>query len=312
MASSSRLATPAQSKSLWIRIWSYRYIYLLLLPGFIWLLIFSYYPMYGVQLAFKSFRTSIANSPWVGMANFNFMFRDVEFFIAFRNTVVISAMKLAVNFPIPIILAMLLNEIHQQKFKKFLQTVFTFPHFLSWVIVAAIIQNLLGSTGLVNNVIVSMGGERFMLFRNPQAFRWMLVISESWKGAGWSTIIYLAAIASIDPGQYESATIDGANRFHRLLHVTWPGIRGIASMMFILAIGGLVGGNFDQIFNLYNPAVYSTADILPTYIYRVTFGTGNDFGVATAIGLFNGLINCVLLLIAHRVITKYTDRQLFV
>jgi len=285
----------------------------MLLPPIVFLCVFSYYPMYGLSLAFKSFRGSFSTSTWVGWDNFARVFRDPEFFTAFNNTLVLSFLKLAVGFPIPILLAIALNELsnRRRRLSRSLQTIFTFPHFLSWVIVASIIKNLLGNDGLINSMIASFGGEKLQIFQKPEAFRWLLIFSESWKGAGWSSIIYLAALASIDPSLYESAVIDGANRAHRIWYVTWPGIRGIAAMLFILAVGGLVGGNFDQIYNLYNPAVYSTGDILDTYIFRVTFGVGNTYGIATAIGLFKGIINCALLLAANFVVSKLDGRRLF-
>ena len=300
-------------KPVFAQIWRYRYIYLMLLPPVVFLCVFAYYPMSGLSLAFKSFRGSFSTSTWIGWDNFERIFRDPDFFTAFKNTLLLSFMKLAVGFPIPILLAIALNELsnRRRRLSRSLQTIFTFPHFLSWVIVASIIKNLLGNDGLINSMIANFGGEKLQIFQNPEAFRWLLIFSESWKGAGWSSIIYLAALASIDPGLYESATIDGANRAQRIWCVTWPGIRGIAAMLFILAVGGLVGGNFDQVFNLYNPVVYSTGDILDTYIYRVTFGVGNTYGIATAIGLFKGIINCALLLAANFVVSKLDGRRLF-
>jgi putative aldouronate transport system permease protein len=291
-------------------IWRYRYIYLMILPGLIWLIVFSYVPMYGVQLAFKTFRGNIWTSPWVGLDNFRLMFLDPDFFRAFRNTVTLSVMKLVLTFPLPILLAISLNEIHFDKFKRVLQTIFTFPNFLSWIIVASIIKNLLGSTGLISNIMVAFGGDKLAIFQNPQQFRWMLILSEVWKGVGWSCIMYLAAIASIGPELYESAVIDGANRRQRMWHITWPGIQNMVAMMLILALGGLVGGNFDQIFNLYNGVVFDTADILGTYIYRATFAAGNTYGFATAVGLFTGLINAAMLITANVVTKKLTGSGL--
>lgn len=294
-------------------ILKYKYIYLILLPGLVFFIIFSYGPMYGIQLAFKNFQIGkgIWASPWVGFEKFNELFDNKEFWRAFKNTVELSFLKIGLAFPVPIIMAMLINEITNNKMKRTLQTVYTFPHFLSWVVLAGILGNLLGNGGAVNNLIAMMGGERIAFMANGTIFRGVLIFGGIWKEAGWSCIMYLAAIAGIDGAIYESATIDGANRLQKALHITWPGIRTMVAMLFILQIGNIMNGSFDQIFNLYNPTVFASADTIDTYIYRNTFQLPPDYGYSTAVGIFKGVINTTLVLTANGVVKKLDNSSLF-
>uniref|UniRef100_UPI000584C1CA ABC transporter permease n=1 Tax=Caldicellulosiruptor sp. F32 TaxID=1214564 RepID=UPI000584C1CA len=225
--------------------------------------IFCYIPMYGVTLAFKEYdyAKGILHSPWVGLRNFEFILMEPEFWQAFRNTIIISFGKLITGFPAPIILAILLNELREGRYKKSLQTIYTFPHFLSWVIVAGIIKNLFSSDGAINNALVALGFQKYSFLADARLFRPLLYISEIWKESGWSSIIYLAAISGIDPELYEAAYIDGANRWQRIRYITWPGIKPTAVLLFVLAVGNCMNAGFDQIFNLYNPLVYETGDI---------------------------------------------------
>lgn len=291
----------------------YKYIYLLILPGIMFFIIFHYFPMYGIQLAFKDFKIgkSIWESPWVGLEKFQMIFRNREFWRAFRNTLVLSFLKIVFAFPVPIILAMLINEINNSKLKRTLQTIYTFPHFLSWVVLAGILSNLLGNEGAVNNLITVFGGERVSFLSNGGIFRFVLIFGGIWKESGWSCIMYLAAIASIDSSIYESATIDGANRLQKAIYITWPGIKNMVAMLFILQIGNCMNGSFDQIFNLYNPTVFDVADTIDTYVYRITFQLPPDYGFSTAVGMFKGVINCILLLTANSVSRKLNDASLF-
>jgi putative aldouronate transport system permease protein len=284
----------------------YKWVYLLmLLPPLTLVILFHYVPMYGIQLAFKTYHLSgIASSPWVGLKHFERMFSEGDFWIAVKNTIIISLYKIAFGFPIPIILAILINEVMLKKFKRVLQTIYTFPHFLSWVVVSGLILNLLGNEGAVKKIAVLFDPnfqESWNILFNSSLFRPLLVASDIWKEVGWGTILYLAAITGIDPGLYEAATIDGCNRFHKIIYVTLPGMSGIIILMFILSMGNIMNANFDQIFNLYSPPVFKVGDVLDTYIYRLSFqsSTVMDFGFTTAVGLFKSVINFALILIAN-------------
>lgn len=294
----------------------YKYIYMLLFPGLLFFIIFAYVPMYGIQLSFKDYwiNKGIWGSPLAGidgLDKFRMLLVNKEFLNAFKNTLVISGLKLVVGFPIPIIIALLLNELTSVKLKKVLQTIFTFPHFLSWVILSGIVMTLLRSDGTLNNIIYALGGQRIDFMLNPSIFRGVLVFTDIWKEAGWSAIMYLAAMSSIDQTLYEVATIDGANRWNRMIHVTWPGISTMAAMLLILAVGNTMNANFDQIFNLYNPSVFKYSDIIDTYVYRVTFQMQADYGFSTAVGLFKGVVNCGLLLTANQIVKKFNQSSLF-
>ena len=294
----------------------YKYMYLILFPGILFFILFCYVPMYGIQLAFKDFwiNKGIWGSPLAGadgLDKFRMLLVNKDFLNAFKNTLVISGMKLVIGFPIPIIIALLINELTSVKVKKVLQTIFTFPHFLSWVILSGIVMTLLSTDGVVNNVIFSLGGNRVPFMTNPDIFRGMLIFTDIWKEAGWSAIMYLAAMSSIDQTLYEGATIDGASRWQSMLNVTWPGIKSMAAMLFILAVGNTMNVNFDQVFNFYNPAVFESADIIDTFVYRITFQAQGDYGFSTAVSLFKGVINCGLLLTANRIVKKLSDDSLF-
>ena len=292
--------------SLLYRIRYYKYIYLLLIPGLAYLFIFKYGPMYGIQLAFKDFMINkgISGSPWVGLDKFIFLLKEAAFWQAFSNTLIIALMKILIAFPFPILLALLINEFRADRTKKYLQIIYTFPHFLSWVVISGIFFNFFSNTGALNNLLAVIGLPRQNILTNAETFRLFLVFSVIWKEAGWGTIIYMAAISGIDPCLYESATIDGANRLQQNLHITWPGIRNIVVVMLILRLGHVMEAGFMQVFNLYNPAVYNVADIIDTYVYRITFQAIPDFGRSTAVGLFKGVINAVLLIGANNVAKK--------
>jgi putative aldouronate transport system permease protein len=298
----------------WRRIRRHKLLYLLVLPALIYYAIFSYAPMYGLTLAFKQymFREGILGSPWVGWSNFQEAFLYNDFWNALRNTVIISFGRLIFEFPVAIILALLLNELGERsKAKRLFQTVFTFPHFLSWVVLSGILINILGDTGLVNAIFSQIGLSRTDFLVTPSTFRPLLFASDDWKETGWAAIIYLAAIAGISPEQYEAAYVDGANRFDQLRFITLPAIAGTISIMLILAIGNIMNAGFDQIFNLYSGAVLNVGDILDTFVYRYTFQQGGSYGVATAVGLFKSVLNLVLLLLANGVVKRMGQEGLF-
>lgn len=286
------------------------------LPTFVLLLVFSYYPMYGIILAFKDFDFSkgILFSPFTknyGMYNFIRVFRNPQFYSAFHNTIVISLSRLFFEFPVPIIMALLINEIRSSKYKRLVQTVYTFPHFISWVIVTGLFFNLFANEGIVNQFMVLIGQQKTTILSNPDTFRPFLYATSNWKEAGWSAIIYLASITGISPELYEAAKIDGANRWQLCRHITLPCLRMTIIILFVLNIAGMMNAGFDQIFNLYNAAVQDKSDIIDTLVYRVQFKQGSDFGYTTAIGLFKSLINFALLLGANGLVRKVNGRGIY-
>ena len=287
-------------------IWRYKWVYLLMLfPVLALLVLFRYVPMYGIQLAFKTYKLAgIVASPWVGFEHFQRMFVEKDFWVAVSNTIVISLLKTVFGFPFPIILALMINEVIQPKFKRILQTIYTFPHFLSWVVVAGLVLNLLGDSGAIKKLAVSIVPslrDSWNVLYDVKVFRTLLVASDIWKEGGWGTILYLAAITSVDPSLYEAATIDGCNRLQKITNVTLPGIIGIIVLMFILSMGNIMSANFDQVFNLYSPPVFKVGDVIDTYIYRLTFQSSTlmDYGFSTAVGFFKSLINYALLAAAN-------------
>ncbi|MFK7692462.1 ABC transporter permease [Paenibacillus sp. HJGM_3] len=305
-----------KSKGLLQRMNEHKYLYILVLPLLAYYIIFDYGPMYGIILAFKEFNFAkgIWRSEWVGFANFEEIFRLHDFWIAFRNTIIISFGRLIFEFPVPIVVALLINEVRRKGMKKFYQVVYTFPHFLSWVIVSGIMVNFLGAFGVLNQLLDLLGMHKVSLLVDPTYFRGLIYTSSLWKDMGWGTIIYLAAIAGINPALYEAASIDGANRYQQMLHITWPALKSTVVILLILQIGRTMssgGGGFDQIFNLYNPAVYEKADILDTYIYRRTFAVGSSYGTSTAVGLFKSVINFALLYVANRTAKRLGQEGLY-
>jgi len=287
-------------------IWFYRYIYVMLALPIAFFIIFRYIPMYGVQLAFKEYSLrGIAASPWIGFGHFERMMIETDFFRALVNTLIISFQKIVFGFPFPVILAVMLNEIYMPKYKGLLQTVYTFPHFLSWIVVAGICLNLFGDAGAMKKIIEVMSPEmakNWDFLYNDSTFRGFLVGTDIWKEAGWGTIIYLACIAGIDPALYEAATIDGCSRWQKILYITMPGLVSMIVIQLLLRIGGVMDGSFDQIFNMYSPPVYPVADTIDTFIYRITFQreVAVDMGFPTAVGLFKNVINFALLISANK------------
>ncbi|OBZ11392.1 MULTISPECIES: sugar ABC transporter permease [Bacillales] len=302
-------------KKLWKTMLQYKYFYLMVLPVMVWYAIFSYAPMYGVTLAFKTFDYSggILGSPWIGIEHFRTLLTDADFHTAFKNTMIISLMKLLIHFPAPIILAILLNEFSRKKARRFFQTVLTFPHFISWVVLAGIISIILSRDGAVNQIIMLFGYESISPLTSASSFRPMLYITHVWREVGWDSIIYLAALAGINPELYEAAEMDGAGRFQRLLHIAWPGMKSTVAILLILHVGQLLtqGASFDQIFNLYSSPVYSVSDVIDTYIYRTSFQVGGDFGYMTAAGLIKSVISLVLLAVANTVVKRMGEEGLY-
>lgn len=283
-------------------IWKNRMVYLLILPALIWYFVFTYMPMGGLSLAFKTYKAKLGiwGSPWVGLKNFESMFIDPSFLQSVLKTLYINFGRLLIEFPFAVILALILDEARIGRLKKPLQIVYTFPHFLSWIIIASILNNVLSYDGMVNTLIEMLGGTRIRFLSSESLFQPMLYITSIWKSAGWNTIIYLAAISGVDQDQYESAEIDGATRLQRVFHITLPNILPTIAIMFIMTAGKLLAQDFDQIFNLSNAAVSNVSETLGMYIYRITFASPPDFGFSVAVSLFRSIINLILLLLANQ------------
>lgn len=289
-----------------------RYAYFLLLPIIAFFVIFHYVPIYGVQLAFKDYviRKGISGSPWAGLKYFSRLFASQMFLNTLRNTILISVYRIAFGFPAPILFALLLNEITHVRYKRMVQTISYMPHFISWVILGGIITELLSPTrGAVNALIVALGGESVHFMAETKYFRSILVITGIWKEVGWSSVIYLAAISGISTEQYESASIDGATRIQMIRHITLPSILSVISIQFILSMGGILNAGFDQVFNLYNPIVYSVGDIIDTYAYRIGLSGKLEYSLSTAIGLFKNVIGFALVYGTNMVVRRLGEGE---
>lgn len=294
-------------KETWKNYKKSKYLFFMLIPTLIWFGIFHYGPLYGIQLAFKDFSPikGIWGSEWVGLEHFEFLFfQSPDFARIFQNTLLISLYNIIFGFPAPIILALLLNELRSHRFKRVAQSISYIPHFFSWVILSGIIIVMLSpSEGPVNYILQLFGMEPVYFLADPDYFRPTLVATNIWKEIGWGTIIYLAALAGIDPTLYEASVIDGAGRWKKMWHITLPSILPVVSIMFILSLGGILNAGFDQIFNLYSPAVYEVADVIDTYVYRAGIQQA-QFGLTTAVGLFKNVIGIMLVLGTNYVMKK--------
>lgn len=289
-----------------------RVLLLFLLPAIVWYAIFYYVPMYGVTIAFKDFGVlkGILGSPWVGFDNFERMFNSPDFSRVLRNTLIISFLKLIFVYMSGLVLALLLNELMHDRFKKLIQSITYLPHFLSWVIIGSIMVELLAPSGPINAVIQMLGLKPIYFLASEKWFVPTLVLSDIWQSVGWGSIIYLAAIAGVDQQLYEAAKIDGAGRFMRMWSVTLPSISSVIVIMMILNVGSIMNSGFDQIFNLYYPAVYSVGDILDTYVYRVGLVQMN-YSFSAAVGLFKNVIALALVLLVNRIARRYGDSGLW-
>uniref|UniRef100_UPI00403F5839 ABC transporter permease n=1 Tax=Paenibacillus sp. FSL P2-0136 TaxID=2975317 RepID=UPI00403F5839 len=288
-------------------------LYLIMLPGLAYFIIFKYVPMGGIIVAFQDFSAfaGIRGSEWVGLTHFKNMFTDSEFYTVFKNTLLISLYKLIWGFPGPIILALMLNEVRHMLYKRGVQTLVYLPHFLSWVIIGGILINVLSpATGIVNQFLGMLGLEPIFFLGSQEWFRTVLVVSDIWKEAGWGAIIYLAALASIDPQIYEAAVVDGAGKWKQLLHVTLPSLIGTIVILFVLRLGSVLDVGFEQIFVLYNPLVYNVADVIETYVYRTGITQG-QFSFTTAVGLFKSVISLILVVLANKAARKLGQDSLW-
>ncbi len=289
-------------------------LHIMLLPGVILVLIFSYLPMGGIIIAFQKFipaKGLFGDQKWIGMGNFEYIFSMPNAIAIIRNTVVIALGKIIGGMLVPILVSLLLNEVQGRPLKRSIQTVIYFPHFISWVVMAGIFVDLLSpSTGIVNQLIKLIGLEPVFFLGDPHCFQATMIVSDIWKSFGFGTVIYLATITGIDPTLYEAAAIDGASRLRQIWHITLPGMRMIIVLMTVLNLGNVLNAGFDQIFNLYSPAVYETGDILDTFIYRLGL-IDYQFGPATAMGLFKSVISMILISSSYFVAWKCFDYRIF-
>lgn len=293
-------------------------LYLMLVPGLVFLFVYKFTPLYGILMAFKDYNIfaganpidAIASSPWVGMKHFDKLFASSQFGKVLANTLIINGYKILFLFPLPIVCAILLNEIRQKAYKRLLQTSIYVPYFFSWVIVFGIFYSLLGSYGIVNEAISSLGLERVRFFTDIGIFRSLLVFTEGWKEIGYNTVIYLAAITAIDIGLYEAARIDGANKWRLIWNVTLPGLLPTIVLMLILKVGYILDTGFEQVLVFYNAAVYDVGDIIQTYVYRLGMGQMN-FSQSTALGLFNSVVAFILIVGANAVSKKLLNRSIW-
>lgn len=295
-------------------------LYVFLIPGIIIVIIFNYTPMGGLIIAFKDYNifsgtgpvNAMIESEWVGFKHFARLFTDKEFWIVLKNTLVISGLKLLFGFPAPIILAVLLNEVRNNYFKKKIQTVLYLPHFMSWVIVSGIFFQLLGVYGPMNGLLIKIGmlNNEIPFWQAPNWYRPLLVFTDIWKTIGWSSIIYLASITGIEPQLYEAAEIDGANKWQQIKNITIPGISTTIALLFILAVGGILDAGFDQVFNTYSVYVYGVGDIIGTYVYRMGLGK-MQYSFSTAVGLFNSLVAFIMIMTGNYISRKYFKKGIW-
>ncbi len=287
-------------------------LYLLVTPVVLFYILFAYTPMYGAIIAFKDYTPikGIVGSRWVGLEHFKEFFGSLYFFRIMKNTLLLSFYNLLFGFPAPIILAVLLNELKSSIFRRVTQTITYMPHFITLVVVCGILRDFTLTDGLINDMIAYFGGERIAFLQKADFFRTLYVSTEIWQGIGWGTIIYLAAITGIDPQQYEAAKIDGANKWRQIWHITLPGIRPTIIILLILAIGNMMNVGFEKIILLYNPATYETADVISSYVYRKGI-LEFDYSFSTAVGLFNSVINFIVLLAANYLSKKASGSSLW-
>ena len=289
-------------------------LYVMVIPALIHLVLLSYYPMYGIRIAFQEYKPALGfdRSPWVGLKQFQLMLENPSFWQIFRNTIVIATSKIITLQFCAVVLALLLNEVRKLLFKRSVQSLVYLPYFLSWIVLGGIMLEMLGSSGVVNQLMQRMGATEPVIFLgNNRTFVPTLIVSHLWQQVGWGTILYLAALTSIDPQLLEAAAIDGAGRFQRVLYIILPGILPTLLLVLCLDFGLLFNAaGFDQVLNLYNPAVYSTSDILDTWIYREGL-LGARFSLATAVGLVRSVLGLILIVISLRLISRFTDYQLY-
>ena len=293
-----------------------KYKYLMILPVLVYLALFCYKPMYGIQIAFRNFKVTrgIEKSPWVGMYWFEQFFNDPYFWRLLRNTFLISGLQIVFGFPAPIVLALMLNEVRNNRFKRTVQTITYMPYFISLVVLCSLVKIYTQQNGLVSEIVEFFGGTRQNWLQDPKYYRLIYIVSDIWQSIGWNSIIYLAALSAIDMEQYEAARIDGANRFQQMLHVTLPGILPTIVILFILRMGSILNVGYEKTLLLYQPTTYEVADLFSTYTYRISLGATAgqpQYSLSTAVSLFNTIVNVIFLLLTNCLSRRATDSSLF-
>jgi len=285
---------------------------LMLLPGVVLVFIFSYIPMIGILISFQHYipARGFLRSEWVGWDNFSYVFNLPTVGRVFWNTIYISAMKIVLGFFVPIVVALLLNEIAQRKFKRVVQTMVYLPHFLSWVLLAGILLDILSLKGIVNQLVTFFGAEPIYFLGDNTWFPITLIVSDIWKEFGFATIVYLAALTAINPSLYEAAVIDGANRWKQTLNVTLPGMLPVMILVATLSLGNVLNANFDQVFNLYSPSVYQSGDVIDTMIYRIGL-QDTQFSVSAALGLFRSVVSFGLISVSYWLAYRFANYRIF-
>lgn len=308
---------PSRARRFLHNVTHYRYLHLMVLPGLAFFLLFKYVPMYGIIIAFKNYKgaaggfSAIMSAPWIGLKNFEIFFNSLYCERVFKNTIYLSILRLIFSFPAPILLALLINEIRANWFKRTVQTITYMPYFLSWVVVAGLLNTLLSpDNGAINTMIKMAGGQPVYFLTSKQWFRPILIISEIWKNIGYGSIVYLAAITSIDQEQYEAARVDGANKLQQIIHITLPALSEIIAIMLILQIGKMFDDNFDQIFNLYSPSVYEVSDVFETYVYRNGIQQ-SKFSYSAAVGLVKSVLALAMIVFSNKASKKLGAQGLF-
>jgi putative aldouronate transport system permease protein len=288
-------------------------IYLLLIPGIIFIVFFRYAPMYGIITAFQDYNIykGVFSSPFVGFKHFRALFESPKFYEVLRNTLVISIGKIVVSFPLSILIALMINELRIVFCKRLFQTILYLPHFLSWVIVAGLVMSAVSpSTGMINEFITKIGGKPISFLMDNIWFPWVIILSETWKEAGYGAIVFIAAFSGINQELYEAAAVDGAGKIKQIIHITIPGILSVIILMFVLRLGGILNVNTEQILLLYNPTVYKSGDVLGTYIYRTGVAMSN-YSYATAIGFFESLVGLFLVMLGNTISRKVYGRSVW-
>lgn len=283
----------------------------MLLPGVIVTFIFAYIPLYGLIIAFEKYNPGLGfSSRWVGLDNFKYIFHQPNFVRTIWNTFFIAFFKIIGGIVVPVTFALLLNEVAHNKIKRVFQTIVYLPHFLSWVIMAGILMDILAPDGILNQLLGFLGIGPISFLGNAAIFPWTMIISDIWKGFGFGTIVYLAALTSIDPGLYEAASVDGANRFRQVMRITVPLLLPTIVLMMVLSLGNVLNAGFDQIYNLYSPVVYQSGDIIDTYVYRMGIQQA-QYSVGTAIGLFKSVVSCIMVCMSLLLADKVAKYKIF-
>ena len=288
--------------------WQY---HLMLLPGFLAVLIFCYIPMYGLIIAFENYNVGAGfASPWVGLTNFKYLFNQPTFLRTITNTLFIAIWKLALGIVVPVTIALLLNEMKSSKITRFYQTLIYIPNFLSWVIMAGVLMDILATDGAVNLILTSLGLAPVNFLGSSKIFPWTMIWSDVWKGFGYGTIVYLAALTGMDPALYESADVDGASRWVKITKITLPLLMPTIILMLILSLGNVLNAGFDQIYNLYSPVVYETGDVIDTYVYRLGIQQA-QYSVGTAVGLFKSVVSAILIAVSYVLADRLAGYRIF-